>query len=153
MMVQNPCKPDYKYDPATGLLNEDMTTSEEELLAKYKRNGWLPYQWGVWCTSYARLQLHRGIHCVDPLSFLYCDTDSVKFFGNYDREFEKLNKAYRDKQHSAVDREGVRHYLGVYERDASYKDFCTMGAKKYAYEDMEGKRHITIAGGNKQLVA
>lgn len=153
MMVQNPCKPDYKYDPATGLLNEDMTTSEEELLAKYKRNGWLPYQWGVWCTSYARLQLHRGIHCVDPLSFLYCDTDSVKFFGNYDREFEKLNKAYRDKQHSAVDLEGVRHYLGVYERDASYKAFCTMGAKKYAYEDMEGKLHITISGVNKKLGA
>lgn len=153
MMVQNPCKPDYVYDPATGLLNEDMSKSEEELIAQYKRNGWLPYQWGVWCTSYARLQLHRGIHCVDPLDFLYCDTDSVKYVGNYDKEFNQLNKMYRDKAASAVDPAGKRHYLGVYEDDAEYLAFKTMGAKKYAYEDMQGKLHITISGVNKKLGA
>lgn len=153
MMVQNPCKPDYVYDPATGLLNEDMSKTEEELIAQYKRNGWLPYQWGVWCTSYARLQLHRGIHCVDPLDFLYCDTDSVKYVGNYDKEFNQLNKMYRDKAASAVDPAGKRHYLGVYEDDAEYLAFKTMGAKKYAYEDMQGKLHITISGVNKKLGA
>lgn len=153
MAVQNPCKPDYNYDPATGLLNEDLSRSEEELLAKYKKNGWFPYQVGVWCTSYARLQLHRGIHCVDPLDFLYCDTDSVKYMGNYDQAFKKLNKEYRNKEYSAVDPSGERHYLGVYENDASYLAFKTLGAKKYAYEDMEGKLHITISGVNKQLGA
>lgn len=153
MAVQNPCKPDYNYDPATGLLNEDLSKTEEELLAKYKKNGWFPYQVGVWCTSYARFQLHQGIHCVDPLDFLYCDTDSVKYIGNYDKEFAKLNKELKHKDLCATDPAGNVHYMGLFEKDDSYLAFKTMGAKKYAYEDMQGKLHITISGVNKKLGA
>lgn len=153
MAVQNPCKPGYIFDPATGLIGEDFSRSEQELLDKYKKNGWFPYQVGVWCTSYARLQLHKGIHCVEPLDFLYCDTDSVKYIGDYKKEFEQLNKEYKDKAASALDPAGNRHYLGIYEPDADYLAFKTMGAKKYAYEDMSGKLHITISGVNKKLGA
>lgn len=53
------------------------------------------------------------------------------------------HKAYAD------DPAGNRHYLGVYEHDATYKRFCTLGAKKYAYENQDGKLHITIAGVSK----
>ena len=62
------------------------------------------------------------------------------------RELQALSekhKAYAD------DPAGHRHYLGVFEPDASYKRFCTLGAKKYAYEDENGKLHITIAGVEK----
>ena len=36
--------------------------------------------------------------------------------------------------------------MGVYEHDGYYKRFATLGAKRYAYEDPDGKLHITIAG-------
>ncbi len=36
--------------------------------------------------------------------------------------------------------------MGVYEPDGLYKRFSTLGAKRYAYEDLDGVLHITIAG-------
>lgn len=102
-------------------------------------------------TSYARLKLHQGIHCIKPLDFLYCDTDSVKFMGNYDQEFEKLNEQYRIEDLAAPDRTGRMHYIGIYEDDGEYKQFKTMGAKKYCYVDMDGQLHTTISGVNKKL--
>ena len=41
--------------------------------------------------------------------------------------------------------------MGLFEIEDHIKRFKTMGAKKYAYEDDEGKLHITIAGVNKNL--
>ena len=36
--------------------------------------------------------------------------------------------------------------MGVLEEDERCRAFVTLGAKKYAYEDLEGKLHITVAG-------
>ena len=153
MMVQNPCKPDFVYDPETGLIMEDFETSEELLIQEYQKTGWLPYQWGVWVTSYARLKLHKGIHCIPPEQFIYADTDSVKCIGDHAAAFEKLNQEYLNEELSALDAEGTRHYIGIYEHDDEYKEFKTMGAKKYAYIDMNDQLHITISGVNKKLGA
>ena len=153
MMVQNPCKPDYIYNPEAGLISEDFDRSEQDLINEYQRTGWLPYQWGVWVTSYARLKLHKGIHCVDPLDFLYCDTDSVKCLGDNTAAFEQLNQEYLNDDLSALDPSGRRHYIGIFEKEENYRSFKTMGAKKYAYQDQEGKLHITISGVNKKLGA
>ena len=67
---------------------------------------------------------------------VYCDTDSIKFMGNYDRIFTEYNHNINDTLH-----------LGHYEKDRPYKydRFKTYGAKKYAYE-VEGETHITVAG-------
>ena len=111
----------------------------------------MPYQWGVWCTCWARLRLEEAIkNC--GYDFLYCDTDSVYYIGekdwsDYNKKRERasrLNKGYADDVH------GVRHYMGVLEHDKSMKAFKTMGAKKYAYIDNEYKLHITIAGVSKR---
>lgn len=86
---------------------------------------------------------------------MYCDTDSVKFIGNVD--FTELNAEIQatSEKHGAYadDPQGVRHYLGVYEHDATYKRFIQLGAKRYAYEDENGKLHITIAGVSKSGAA
>mgnify|MGYP003302264220 CR=1 FL=1 len=150
MMVQNPCKPEYKYDPVSNILIEDFEKPESDLIAEYHKKGWLPYQWGVWVTSYARLKLHKGIHCVKPDDFLYCDTDSVKGMGDYSEAFNELNKEYLNEELSARDSKGNIHYIGIYEHDDRYKAFKTMGAKKYAYIDMNDQLHITISGVNKR---
>ena len=147
MMVQNPVKPDFVYKD--GLLVTDFSKSPDELIAEYQKKGWLPYQWGVWVTSYARLKLHKGIHCVEPTDFVYCDTDSVKCLGSYADKFNQLNQEYLREDLSAPDRDGNLHYIGIYEPDASYSAFKTMGAKKYAYVDTTGL-HITVSGVSKK---
>lgn len=40
--------------------------------------------------------------------------------------------------------------MGVYEDDAHYTKFATLGAKKYCYQFEDGKTHCTISGVNKK---
>lgn len=102
-----------------------------------------------WVTCWCRYWLERALHLCGH-RFIYCDTDSVKFVGDVDftdlnneiRELSTLHGSYAD------DPAGHRHYLQVYEKDATYKRFAQLGAKKYAYDDENGF-HITIAGVSK----
>lgn len=153
MSVQNPAKPMMKYQFGEYNL-EDKTTAE--LLEDSNRRAFQAYSWGVWVTAWARMELEEGLDLIAPEDFLYSDTDSIKFLGNYDKEFEKYNAGIRETSAkngaSAVDAKGKRHYLGVFEYDGHYDEFCTLGAKKYVYTDGSGL-HCTIAGVNKKLGA
>jgi hypothetical protein len=151
MMVQNPVKPELLLQE-DGTIIESFDKSVEELVEKYQKTGWLPYQWGVYITCYARLKLERGLHSIPYEDFIYCDTDSIKFMGDHSAAFEELNKLYRDERFAATDTRGNVHYLGVWEPDATYTKFKTMGAKKYCYEDETGL-HVTISGVNKKAGA
>lgn len=111
----------------------------------------MPYQWGVWCTCWARERLERAIRICGN-DFLYCDTDSVYYIGEHD--FSEYNAAcIKDSTKNrafAADKKEIIHYMGVMELDKTAKSFKTMGAKKYAYIDSDGELHITIAGVNKR---
>lgn len=134
--------------------------NEEEELKKANKKSFTVFAWGCWCTAWARYWLERAIRLCGH-KFVYCDTDSVKFIGEVD--FTSLNAEIQaiSEKHGAYadDPAGNRHYLGVYECESkkddkgrylpTYKRFCTLGAKKYAYEDQDGKLHITIAGVSK----
>ena len=148
--MQNPCKPNYEFKDGIMQLKDETL---EDLIRKYQATGWLPYQWGVWVTAYARAKLHAGLQIIDPDDFIYSDTDSIKCMGDYTEAFNKLNEQYRRDDLSALDPKGKRHYIGIYEYEESYKRFKTMGAKKYAYEDQTGALHITISGVNKRAGA
>ena len=123
-----------------------------QLLKDSNRKAFLSYAWGVWCTAWARYRLQLMIDQADT-NFIYADTDSVKFIGdldltafNNDRIKESIaNEAY------AMDRKGIVHHIGIFEDDGCYKQFKTLGAKKYVYVDMNDQLHITIAGVNKRL--
>lgn len=110
----------------------------------------MPYQWGCWTTALARFQLSLLIWlCADR--FIYCDTDSVYYWGKIDfSEYNRERKESSIKNHAyAEDPAGVIHYMGTVEPDekkAPYQEFKTLGAKKYAYRDKNGKLHITISG-------
>lgn len=148
MICQNPIKPDL-------VLNDDKTISESfdrtvaELIDEYHKKGWLPYQWAVYVTCYARYRLERGLHAIPYEDFIYCDTDSIKFTGDHMSAFEALNDMIRDERFAAYDTAGKAHYLGLWEPDGSYLKFKTMGAKKYCYEDETGL-HVTISGVSKK---
>lgn len=123
---------------------------EPELLEESNRKAFQNYAWGVWTTAWARLELEKAIKLCGN-QFVYCDTDSVKYIGDVD--FTAYNDAYRELSREngavAVDPAGNEHYLGVYELDGVYKNFVTLGAKKYAYEYADGTLGITVAGVGK----
>ena len=119
------------------------------LLEKTTRKAFLPYQWGVWCTAWAREALERGIRLAGD-NFVYTDTDSIKYLGELD--LSKINDPIlKDSIASnsyAIDRKGKTHYMGIFESEGRYDRFATLGAKKYVYEQ-DGHMTITIAGVNK----
>lgn len=151
MSVQNPCRPEWILEEGEIVLDD--SKSMQDMIDRYHMVGWLPYQIGVWCTCYARQKLEAGLKAIDPDAFVYADTDSIKLIGCADDIFRRLNKNFRNRKHSAKDPDGKIHFLGIFERDDHYTRFVTMGAKKYAYEDDEGKLHVTISGVNKKAGA
>lgn len=166
MMVQNPIKPKILFidGDEEEPYQTDYSKSYMQLLEEANGKAFLSYAWGVWVTAWARYRLEEGIKIVHRPDlgsfFLYADTDSVKFFCAADAldEITRSWKEYNEKRKAAslrsgafaTDPKGVTHYMGVYELDAVYTDFKTLGAKKYAYHDAaDGDLHITIAGVNK----
>lgn len=152
MMVTALVKPDWIL--GTGyetIIDPDF--NEDVALKKANSKLFLAYQWGVWVTAWARYRLHEMINIVGD-DFIYCDTDSVKYVGNHDKEIKAYNKnritASKESKAYAKDPSGKIHYMGVYELDGEYTHFKTLGAKKYAYIDKKGL-HITISGVNKSI--
>lgn len=123
---------------------------ERELLDESNRKAFQNYAWGVWTTAWARFELEKAIKLCGN-QFVYCDTDSVKYIGDIDFTGYNDNhmKLSKENDAHATDPAGNEHYLGVYELDARYKNFITMGAKKYAYEYEDGSIGITVAGVSK----
>lgn len=162
MMAQNPVKHTLIFQQV-GEWEED-NIPDEELLAKANRKAFLAYQWGVWCTAWARAELEAGIRLAhgkgdNIANFIYCDTDSVKYIGDID--WSDYNAARVDEcmvsGAFATDPNGVTHYMGVFESEDNpdtgyaYYSFKTLGAKKYAYTTTaDGPTHCTIAGVNKK---
>lgn len=128
-----------------------------EQLNKYydNKNSFLPYQWGIYVTAYARLRLHylrNECEKINRDSPIYWDTDSLKFFhdDNFIEIINKYNKGVISLNESAVKPNGEKVYLGTFEREKGYKTFKTLGAKKYIVEKKDGTREITVAGLGKE---
>ena len=150
MSVQAPVKQTIDFIDGQWIEQEE---PEQDLLNKNNAKAFLVYSWGVWTTAHARMELEKAINIVGPERFVYCDTDSVKFIDDGKVSFNAYNESRKrtSKENGGVaaDPAGHEHYLGVYENEGTYKRFCTMGAKKYAYEDAAGELHITVAGVSK----
>ena len=126
---------------------DSMSEEEKE---KALKNAPFPYQWGVYTTALSRLQLQRAIDLTGNDRMIYCDTDSIKVLGNVD--IDRLNDEYLKKAVNAGayadDKNGKRHYIGLFEQDAHYDRFITQGAKRYAYEK-DGHLGVTVSGVTK----
>lgn len=151
MCVQSPVK--QSIDFIDGMFYE-RDDDEETLLARSNGRAFLNYAWGVWTTAWARYRLEEGIRIVGQ-DFVYGDTDSVKFIMNSrtSATFDEYNKSRiaASKQNGAfaTDKFGNTQYMGIYEMDAEYDSFVTMGAKKYAYQ-LGDKISLTVSGVNKK---
>lgn len=140
-----------------GEYTEKKMTEEEmkEALDKYYKNhrSFLNYSWGVFVTAYARRELEDGLN-IAGLDTIYCDTDSVKYIGIHDKEFEeyniRLNKECEEKGiKNYAEVNGKRYYMGIFDKENGYDEFITLGAKKYAFLQ-NGKLGITVSGLSKK---
>lgn len=166
MSVTNTIRDEVTYDNTTGWHEEPITN--EEIIKKLKeeeKEGFLSFSWGVWVTAYARNNLLKNAMLVDDY-LIYSDTDSLKVKEGYDISvIENYNKFVENKikhvsevlkiplnRYAPKDIKGKTRMLGVFDNDGHYNKFITQGAKKYAYEDEEGKLHITVSGVPKKGV-
>lgn len=154
MCVTNPCKADILFR-GDGFY-ESTDTPYPEILAKSNRKAFVAYQWGVWISALARLRLHEAIKLAhsDEAEFIYCDTDSVKYQGHINWTAYNAQRIADSQANGAyaTDAQGITHYMGVFEPEDDYSEFCTLGAKKYVGR-VNGKLECTIAGVNKKLGA
>lgn len=154
LMAQDPVKINIQYVDEVELFQEDPEADPQKILEENNKRAFLLYQWGVWVCCWGRYHLQQGINACGE-GFIYCDTDSCKYVGDID--WDKLNVERKKKSEQnktyATDPNGKKHYMGLFEYEGEYKQFLTMGAKKYAYVDQDDKLHITIAGVNKKIGA
>ena len=128
----------------------------DAILEKFykSRNNFLSYQVGVWITANSRRRLQRMLETIGE-DVIYCDTDSIKYVGDHEADFEKENAIIIKKAEEcgayAYDSKGNKKYMGVWEKDGTgeFLEFKTLGSKKYVYKDSEGI-HSTIAGVSKK---
>lgn len=122
----------------------------------------LNFAWGVWVSAYARNHLWKMI-LRDPYSVVYVDTDSVKTTKDFTKYIEEdtleVKRAIADvclardldpRDFKPKTSKGEEKMIGLFEEERRYREFKTLGAKKYAYtyEGEEGV-FITVSGINK----
>lgn len=151
------------------LIEEDYDTGEystieenpEELYQKYldNFNSILPYQVGVWVTSYAFYNLFQLGKCVsDDGLWIYSDTDSC-YATKWDKSKidiynEKAKQKLIDNNYGCVNFNNREYWLGVAEFDGAYSEFKTLGAKRYCGRSVkDNELHITVAGVPKRGAA
>ena len=162
-------------DSIKGWTEEELKNDEIlDLLDKEKKQAFLSFSTGCWCTSFARNALLRRVMSLDEY-VVYCDTDSCKLRDGYDKTiFDKYNESVKKritsvskllgidiKRYAPCDIKGIPHMLGIFEHEGkkynkyTYEKFITQGAKKYAYEERElnedtkkykNEIHITVSG-------
>ena len=170
MSVTNPLKQSSTYD--NGWTRESLTKEfvDKKLNEMRRSNSTLLYYGvGLWVCAISRKHLMDCVlysHEFDK-HVIYCDTDSIKYYGDYDYIFEEYNKGvynhyielcerfpdFKIQDFMPVDINGHSHPLGFYESDSKngYTEFKTLGAKKYCYRE-DGELHLTLAGVSKKGV-
>ena len=175
MTVTNTIRDNVIYDNINGWSTEPLSNIDILMkLQEEKAKGFLSFSYGVWVTAYARRNLLENVLLLDDY-VIYCDTDSVKLASGYDEKIienynnsviEKLKKVSNEtgvdfKRFSPKDVKGNEHLLGVFEKEYTskeekehtYKEFKTLGAKKYAYKTFDNECKITVSGVPKKGAA
>ena len=176
MSVTDICRTEIEYS-SDGLWGKLPPTPEEDI-DKYnkKKNRFICYQWGVWCTAYAMRNLFTGIYELKE-DYIYSDTDSVKFinlekhkayFDEYNanviRKLKRMCENYNIpfEMCSPLTKDGKQKTIGLWDYETCYKRFKTLGAKRYMIESYEPINYgtkenpiyynysLTVSGVNKK---
>lgn len=155
MCAQRSIMKDMQEDYITGEYYEAEKT-EEDIIKEYqkylnRRNTILPYQLALYVTGYATLNLFKLGECFGGGgSWYYSDTDSCYGedidIGRLAAYNQKALEKLRANNYDIVNIQGHTFQLGKAEPDGEYKEFKTMGAKRYAVRKMDDSIKITVAG-------
>lgn len=138
----------------------------EDMIERYNKgtSRFLFYPWGVWVTAYARHNLWSGI-LEAKNDYVYSDTDSLKmvngkehlkYIESYNANATKKIEAAMKWHNIPVSRtfpktmDGVVKPIGVWDYEGHFTRFKTLGAKRYLWEDANGKQELTVAGLGKR---
>ena len=154
MMVTDICR-----DEITYLDGWEKDTPEiDEAIDKYNKSlrRFLFYPWGIYVTAYARRNLWSGILEFKE-DYHYSDTDSLKVTNaqNHMKYIEGYNSMVLLKLKMAMEyhnidislthpknKKGVEKQIGIWEHDAHYTKFKTLGAKRYIIEEQASEDDI-----------
>ena len=158
----------HKWEEPKRLTPETAQAKLDKLNAK--RETFLSPIWGIFCTAFARRNLYGCMLEIEKRAekngytcgVVYCDTDSIKCFGDVNDIFEEYNKQTDFKLAKTAKAlgldfmktrpktvKGERKPLGHFCYEETYKSFKTLGAKKYLVKDEKNKLHLTLAGVSK----
>lgn len=132
MMVEKLIKPIYEID-------ENFLWHVKEGKYVYKEHMKRNFLFGVFITAFARKNLINAILHNCPYTFVYADTDSIKFIG--ENVFHDTNKQLPYE----IAKIPELATLGRFDYEGTYDEFKTLGAKKYCYKK-NGKIVLTVAG-------
>lgn len=120
----------------------------------------MDYQFGLWTTSHARLELIKFCIIVGWENVLYCDTDSIFYLSNAEIEekVEKANKACLEHAEKVgafiVSNKGKKVHYDQFELEKEdIVSFRFLHAKCYAYEKVRYRKDgqpMLDENGNKQ---
>lgn len=123
---------------------------QEQLLSPY---------WGIYITAYARERV-LSVFLKCGRKALYGDTDSGKvthgcddIFIEHNKKIEAINKMYCTTYNLNFE---IFKNLGCFEKEATYRRFKTLGAKRYIYtviKDGAEKFKVTVAGMPKEKLS
>lgn len=157
MCVTNPLQDNIDYNGEWFTGEKDI----QEALYNYNKDKkrFIFYPWGVWVTAYARRNLWTGINEFKH-DYVYSDTDSVKVMNkdkhkDYIETYNGITEYklkimckvkgidYNQLQPKTI--EGKLKPLGVWDYEGTYKEFKTLGAKRYMHSSDKGYQ-FTISG-------
>lgn len=151
MCVQKPVKELIEEDYQTGDFSVNGDKDPAELYDEYvnRYTSVLPYQYGVWVTSYAFRNLFRLGACAGI--WLYSDTDSCYGVDWDDDAIKAYNQECMDilteRGYPGIYYNDRYYWLGIAELDGEYTEFISVGAKRYACRKAKGGSiKITVAG-------
>lgn len=154
----------YTMNPLTGAIRkyiaDDIDYEDAKALDKYYRshNSFMPYQYSLYTTAWARDALMTMIECVGYENFLYCDTDSVFYIETPENAeaMDRYTKECIEKAKAGKAYVGD-NYLGAPTDEPPLRAFRAIHAKCYAMEEYnkDSRRYelnVVIAGIPKRSI-
>lgn len=150
-------------------VNHEFIEEKLQELRKSKSNCF-SYSWGIYTTAYTRARTWSILSAIDASKVgldkgsIYYDTDSCK--ARDSKEFRNAMKASNEDcikrmnkmcaeldidpdRLSPLDPDGVPHHIGLWEIDAEYREFKTLGCKRYCFRSKKTNQlKITVSGVN-----
>lgn len=151
----NPVRQDVTLTGATWSMpkldHDVIGTKLDKYYKSYKH--FMRYQWGIFTTVLARLQLMEVYQIIGPDNFIYADTDSMFYFSTPEIEvkLDLYNERCRqwamdNGAYITTDKDEIVHYNGFMDEGEHITEFTFLHSKCYAYTTDDGKLHCTIAG-------